>query len=175
MRILPKLFQPFQDYIELRKIAEGLNLIHQKEKMIISTVRVVLAATAIFALCSAGSLSVTAIAALSGICISIPTVLVAGAGWLLYQGVTLAISSCASLSFLKLGLALSSLAAGYIMLEKYDICHLGLGEMAIQEYLDHTHDSLNSVIQETKENFSKMKKDISDAYQGFVKKIAGEN
>lgn len=104
------------------------------ENIIKGTLRTALAAAGAFALFKLNiSLPVASVVAST---VSLPSVCVAGGSWLLGNGAAATISALSSGSFAALGVGFLSLGAGWLVLEKYDLLPIGLGEKAVDKITD---------------------------------------
>lgn len=99
------------------------------EKLIKTSLRIVLVAVAAFTLSQfAGSL---AVAATIGALVSLPATAIIAGSWLLYYGAMMTTSALSTGAFTTLGIALASIAGGYITLEFHDIFAFGIAEYGL--------------------------------------------
>jgi hypothetical protein len=111
--------------------AIALNKIPIKTSMIVSAIRISLAALGALAVYKFG-FSLVAAMYVGGI-VSLPAVAIAGGSWLLYHGVTACVATLAAGSFatLEIGAACGAIVGGWALLEYHDKIEFGLVEQKL--------------------------------------------
>lgn len=98
-------------------------------KIVCAPLRIGLAAAGVFALMKFGAAPLVA-GCLGGV-FSVPSLAVAGGGYLAYYGGVSAISALASGSLAELAIGFAAIASGWITLEYHDILPLGIAEFVL--------------------------------------------